>query len=245
VSRIAQFARLAARPGCGTEVQTALREAKTAAEAEPGTEVFAIHTEPGNPEVVWVYELYLDSDAQAAHSGSAATARLRETLADRLLEPLSVLRGALEDDFGLPAGGPPDPNPKEELTVGQATIEGERRARLLFGDERYERTRADEPATARRDLLRLADEVVFGRVYSRAGLSRRQRSLCTIACLTALREPVQLHAHIAGALNIGVTAREVVEVITQVAMYAGFPAALNAMAVADECFAAAATESGA
>jgi 4-carboxymuconolactone decarboxylase len=97
----------------------------------------------------------------------------------------------------------------------------------------------------RRDLLRLADEVVFGRVYSRAGLSRRQRSLCTIACLTALREPVQLHAHIAGALNIGVTAREVVEVITQVAMYAGFPAALNAMAVADECFAAAATESGA
>ena len=53
-----------------------------------------------------------------------------------------------------------------------------------------------------------------------------------------MRELTQLRAHIGGALNIGVTEQRGGEVITQVAMYAGFPAALNAMAVADECFAA-------
>jgi 4-carboxymuconolactone decarboxylase len=120
---------------------------------------------------------------------------------------------------------------------------GEREARALFGDERYDRTRTNAPVTARRDLLRLADDVVFGQVYSRPGLSRQQRSLCTIACLTALREPVQLRAHIGGALHVGVSPEEIVEAITQAAMYAGFPAALNAMAVADECFAERTSES--
>jgi 4-carboxymuconolactone decarboxylase len=124
------------------------------------------------------------------------------------------------------------------LMSDQSENLGEQRARQLFGDARYERTRANEPATARRDLLRLADEVVFGRVYTRAGLSLHERSLCTIACLTALRELTQLRAHIGGALNVGVPEQSVIEVITQVAMYAGFPAALNAMGVADECFAA-------
>ena len=60
----------------------------------------------------------------------------------------------------------------------QETIEGERQARRLFGDERYERTRADAPATARRELLSLADEVVFGRVYSRELDCRCTNVLC-------------------------------------------------------------------
>jgi 4-carboxymuconolactone decarboxylase len=116
----------------------------------------------------------------------------------------------------------------------QDRAEGERQARRLFGDRRYDESRAPAPARARRRLLSLADEVVFGRVYSRPGLTLPERSLCTIAALTVLREPVQLRAHIGGALNAGVTPGQLEEVITQMAMYAGFPAALNAMQVLDE-----------
>ncbi|OLT23170.1 hypothetical protein BJF78_06930 [Pseudonocardia sp. CNS-139] len=112
---------------------------------------------------------------------------------------------------------------------------GERNARALFGDERYRRTRVDAAPSRRRDLLGFADEVVFGRVYARDGLSPQQRSLCTIAALTVLGHPAQLRAHIGGALNVGVSPEEIVEVITQMAMYGGFPPALNAMEIADEC----------
>jgi hypothetical protein len=65
--------------------------------------------------------------------------------------------------------------------------EGERQARRLFGNRRYEESRA--PAErARRRLLALADEVVFGRVYARPGLSLPERAMCTVAALTVLRE---------------------------------------------------------
>jgi 4-carboxymuconolactone decarboxylase len=115
--------------------------------------------------------------------------------------------------------------------------EGERMARRLFGDQRYAESRAAAPDRARRRLLWFADEIVFGRVYSRAGLTLPERSMCTVAALTVLREPVQLRAHIGGALNVGVTQERIEEIITQMAMYAGFPAALNAMAVLDEVIA--------
>jgi 4-carboxymuconolactone decarboxylase len=113
--------------------------------------------------------------------------------------------------------------------------EAERQARRLFGDDRYEASRVNAPESARRDLLRLADDVVFGQVYTRDGLTLQQRSMCTVAALTVLREPAQLRVHIGGALNIGILPEQIIEVIHQMAMYAGFPAALNAMAVADEC----------
>jgi 4-carboxymuconolactone decarboxylase len=113
--------------------------------------------------------------------------------------------------------------------------EGERIARALFGDERYERTRVSAPPSHRRDLLNFADEVAFGHVYSRPGLTPQQRSLCTVAALTVLGHTAQLRVHIGGALHVGVTPDQIVEVITQMAMYNGFPAALNAMEVADEC----------
>ncbi|MGC0367384.1 4-carboxymuconolactone decarboxylase [Rhodococcus sp. 27YEA15] len=119
---------------------------------------------------------------------------------------------------------------------------GESKARELFGDKRYEATRTNAPAGRRRDLIRLADSVVFGQVYPRPGLTPEQRSLSTVAALTVLGQLPQLRAHVTGALNVGVSEDEIAEVITQMAMYAGFPAALNAMQVADECFDAVATE---
>lgn len=113
---------------------------------------------------------------------------------------------------------------------------GERVARTLFGDERYDRTRTNASSGHRRELLRLADDVVFGRVYATDDLPLRERSLCTVAMLAALGHEQQLGAHIGGALNIGISESEIAAVITQVAMYAGYPPALNAMAVAEGIF---------
>jgi 4-carboxymuconolactone decarboxylase len=118
--------------------------------------------------------------------------------------------------------------------------EGERQARRLFGNERYERSRIDAPDGYRRRLLALADEVVFGKVYARPGLSLEQRAMCTIAALTVLGQASQLRVHVAAALQLGVEPHVIAEVITQMAMYAGFPAALNAAQILDE----AAAESG-
>jgi 4-carboxymuconolactone decarboxylase len=112
--------------------------------------------------------------------------------------------------------------------------EGEAQARRLFGDERYERSRVDAAPGHRRDLLALADEVVFGKVYARPGLALATRALCTISALTVLGHAEQLRVHVGAALRLGVEPRAIAEVITQMAMYGGFPAALNAARVLDE-----------
>ena len=112
--------------------------------------------------------------------------------------------------------------------------EGEAQARRLFGDERYQRSRVDAPAGHRRSLLALADEVVFGKVYARPGLSLETRALCTISALTVLGHADQLRVHVSAALRLGVAAGTIAEVLTQMAMYGGFPAALNAAQILDE-----------
>ena len=75
----------------------------------------------------------------------------------------------------------------------------------------------------------------YGDVMSRPGLDRRTRQLATIAALTALgNAQPQLRVHITGALNVGCKPQEIVEVILQMAVYAGFPATINALNVARE-----------
>ncbi|MEX2648422.1 MAG: carboxymuconolactone decarboxylase family protein [Alphaproteobacteria bacterium] len=77
----------------------------------------------------------------------------------------------------------------------------------------------------------------FGDICGRPGLDLRTRELATVAALTALgTAPAQLEVHVRGALNVGATREEIVEVITQMAVYAGFPAALNGLAVARRVF---------
>jgi 4-carboxymuconolactone decarboxylase len=87
----------------------------------------------------------------------------------------------------------------------------------------------------------LADWIVdfsYGDVMARPGLDRRSRQFATIAALTALgNAQPQLAVHIRGALNVGCTPQEIVEVILQMAVFAGFPAAINALNVAREVFA--------
>jgi 4-carboxymuconolactone decarboxylase len=85
-------------------------------------------------------------------------------------------------------------------------------------------------------LAELTDNVLFGDVWERPGLSKRDRSLITVAALIALNRPEQLRAHLQRARGNGVTKDEVVEVITHLAFYAGWPNAINAITVAREVF---------
>jgi 4-carboxymuconolactone decarboxylase len=88
------------------------------------------------------------------------------------------------------------------------------------------------------DLGRYIIEFPFGDIYSRPGLDLKSREIATVAALTALgNAQPQLKVHIHGALNVGCTRQEVVEVIMQMAVYAGFPAALNGISAAKAVFA--------
>ncbi len=87
------------------------------------------------------------------------------------------------------------------------------------------------------DLARFVIEFPFGDVYTRPGLDLKAREMITVAALTALGNcRPQLIVHINAALNVGVTKTEIVEAIIQMAVYAGFPAALNGMNAAKEVF---------
>ncbi len=87
------------------------------------------------------------------------------------------------------------------------------------------------------DFARYIIEFPFGDIYSRPGLDLKSREIAVVAALTALGNATpQLMVHIHGSLNVGCTRQEVVEVIMQMAVYAGFPAALNGLFAAKEVF---------
>jgi 4-carboxymuconolactone decarboxylase len=83
-------------------------------------------------------------------------------------------------------------------------------------------------------LLQHAAEYVFGSVWSRDGLDRKQRSLVTIGILIALRQTDELRNHVEIGVTNGLSAREIEEALLQSAAYAGFPAAWSALHVATE-----------
>lgn len=88
------------------------------------------------------------------------------------------------------------------------------------------------------DLARYVIEFGFGDIYSRGTLSLKEREIATVAALVALGNALpQLKVHIHGALNVGCSRPEVVEIMIQMAAYAGFPAALNGTFAAKEVFA--------
>ena len=86
------------------------------------------------------------------------------------------------------------------------------------------------------DFYRYVAETAFGMIWSRPGLALRDRSLVTVAQLAALGKTEELKAHLAGALSLGITKEELVEVLMQTSIYAGVPAANEAMQVAAEVF---------
>lgn len=88
------------------------------------------------------------------------------------------------------------------------------------------------------DFARYLIEFPFGDIYCRPGLDLRSREIATIAALTAMGNAApQLKVHVEAGLNVGLTRSEIVEIIMQMAVYAGFPAALNGLFAAKEVFA--------
>jgi 4-carboxymuconolactone decarboxylase len=102
---------------------------------------------------------------------------------------------------------------------------------------------ADQPTPAQRvigdfspKLVQLTDEVLYGDVWARPQLSPRDRSLVTISALIAMNRPDQLRSHLVRARQNGVTEDEIVESITHLAFYAGWPSAITAVTVAKDVF---------
>lgn len=85
-------------------------------------------------------------------------------------------------------------------------------------------------------LAELTDNVLYGDIWERKQLSKRDRSLITVAALIALNRPDQLRSHLALARRNGVTEEELLESITHLAFYSGWPNAVSAVAVAKEVF---------
>jgi len=85
-------------------------------------------------------------------------------------------------------------------------------------------------------LVELTEKVVFGDVWERPELSKRDRSLITCAALVALQRPDQLRGHLGRALANGVTKEELSELITHLAFYSGWPTAVTAAGIAKEVF---------
>src|ERR1700712_858471 len=88
------------------------------------------------------------------------------------------------------------------------------------------------------DFATYVFEFPFGDIYSRPGLDLRSREIATVAALAAMGNAApQLKVHIRAAMNVGVTRDEIVEIMMQMSVYAGFPAALNGLFAAKEVFA--------
>lgn len=87
------------------------------------------------------------------------------------------------------------------------------------------------------DFADLLIEFPFGDVYSRPGLDLKSREIAAVAALTSMgTATAQLKVHVHGALNVGCSPREIIEVMIQMAVYAGFPSALNGLFAAKEVF---------
>lgn len=114
----------------------------------------------------------------------------------------------------------------------------------VMADAQPEVSKNDRPPSRAQQLMgdvdpklaELTDNVLFGDVWERPGLAKRDRSLITVAALIALNRPEQLRSHMELARRNGVTEQELVETITQLAFYAGWPNAISAVGVAREVF---------
>ena len=107
------------------------------------------------------------------------------------------------------------------------------------GGDAYGERMPDQPSPAQQmigdyapKLVELTDDVLFGDVWERPGLSKRDRSLVTVSALIALNRTEQLPGHLRRAIDNGVTEDELIETITHLAFYSGWPTAMSAIMLA-------------
>ena len=105
--------------------------------------------------------------------------------------------------------------------------------RRVLGEE-YVRNTLKGTTSFNQPFQVLVTEYCWGKVWSREGLSLRDRSIINLALLSALNRPHELKIHVRGALRNGVTREEISEILLQVTIYAGVPAGLDAFRVASE-----------
>jgi 4-carboxymuconolactone decarboxylase len=105
--------------------------------------------------------------------------------------------------------------------------------KAVLGEEYVNRALSQQNAF-NAPLQELVTEYCWGKVWGRTGIDRRQRSLLNLAMISVLNRPHELRAHVRGAITNGVTPAEISEVLLQVAIYAGVPAAVDSFRVAGE-----------
>ncbi|MGY3519314.1 4-carboxymuconolactone decarboxylase [Micromonospora haikouensis] len=125
-----------------------------------------------------------------------------------------------------PAPGPSGPPPERDRHAAGMAVR-----RQVLGDAHVDRAvAATDPFTA--DFQDLITRYAWGEIWSRPGLDRRTRSVITLAVLATLHHDEELAMHVRAALRNGLTPQEISEVLLQVGVYAGVPAANRAFAVA-------------
>ena len=115
----------------------------------------------------------------------------------------------------------------EELRAAGKEIKGQ-----LWPATRSAPTGAFPAAKLAPDFFDYVQQTAFGMIWSRPGLPARDRSMITVAMLASLGHLEELRAHLAGGLSVGLSRDELVEVLMQVAVYAGVPAGVAALRVA-------------
>jgi 4-carboxymuconolactone decarboxylase len=127
-------------------------------------------------------------------------------------------------------------NPREDKMAEAHKVfydEGMPIRRAVAGPEYVERSLQNHASEFSRPMQEMATEVGWGMIWARPGLSRPIRSMLCIAMLCALNRSPELAVHVRGAVNNGVTETEIRETIMQAAIYAGFPAGLEGIRVAE------------
>jgi 4-carboxymuconolactone decarboxylase len=129
------------------------------------------------------------------------------------------------------------PNPAQTSPTTETRFQRGQRALAKIDGEAGQKV-IDALANIAPDFARYLIEFPFGDIYTRPGLSLRDREIATIAALTAMgTATAQLKVHIVAGLNVGITRDEITEILMQMAVYAGFPAALNGLFAAKDVFA--------
>ena len=105
-----------------------------------------------------------------------------------------------------------------------------------MADEKREPTPLDKIRDVAPKFVEITEQVLFGDVWERPGLSKRDRSLITVATLVALNRTEQLPFHLALALDNGLTRDELAELITHLAFYSGWPTSVSAATMAKKVF---------
>lgn len=143
---------------------------------------------------------------------------------------LAVARKVFEERPDEPGGAPtPTPSPSDRYERGLAAV---RKIDGAAGEKVIASLAEIAP-----DLVRYIVEFVVGEIYQRPGLDLSTREIVTVAACTAMGTALpQLKVHIHGLLNVGGTREEVMETILHTCVYAGFPAARGAIAVAKDVF---------